>query len=86
MSLLQALWVAAEVAQDQMIYWRNYPGVHAPDGPWTTNHQAIRQVLSQMPQDEFDLLYNTCFSARLQYHVERVSDFGEYVIRCLGYG
>ena len=63
MSLLQAMWVAAEVAQDPMFYWRNYSGVHAPDEPWTANRQAIRQVLSHMLQDGFDLLYNTCFNA-----------------------
>ena len=67
-----------------MLYWRNYPGVHAPNEPWTANRQAIRQALAQLPQDEFDLLYNTCFNSRPQYHVERASDLGEYVIRCLG--
>ena len=82
--ILQALWNAVKIAQDQMFYWRNYPGVHAPDEPWTSNRQAVRQVISDMPQDEFDTLYNACFNARSQYHVERTSDIGEYVFRCLG--
>ena len=37
-----------------------------------------------MPQDEFDTLYNVCFNARPQYHVDRTSKIGEYVVRCLG--
>ena len=83
-SLLQALWNTAEVAQDPGFYWRHYPGVHAPDQPWTSNRQAIREVFCDMPQDEFDTLYNACFNDRPQYHVERTSNAGEYVVRCLG--
>ena len=83
-SLLQALWNAAEIAQDPRFYWRNYPGIHAPDEPWTSNRQAIHQVLCNMPQDGFDTLYDVCFNARPQYHVERTSDIGGYVVRCLG--
>jgi hypothetical protein len=84
MGLLQALWNAAEVAQDPRFYWQHYPGVHAPDQPWTSNRQAIRKVFCSMPQDEFDTLYNACFNARPQYHVERTSNAGDYVVRCLG--
>ena len=84
MSLLQALWNAAEVAQDPGFYWQHYPGVHAPDQPWTSNRQAIRKVFCDMPQSEFDTLYNACFNARPQYHVERTSNAGDYVVRCLG--
>jgi hypothetical protein len=29
-------------------------------------------------------LYNACFNARPQYHVDRTSNAGEYVVRCLG--
>jgi hypothetical protein len=84
MSLLQALWNAAEVAQDPRFYWQHYPGVHAPDQPWTSNRQAIRKVFCDMPQSEFDTLHNACFNARPQYHVERTSNAGDYVVRCLG--
>ena len=37
-----------------------------------------------MPQDEFDTLYKACFNARPEYHVERTTNAGEYVVRCLG--
>ena len=37
-----------------------------------------------MPQSGFHTLYNACFNARPQYHVERTSNAGDYVVRCLG--